>query len=85
MIFSKRINKLSSGKNISFYPKSLDLVEMFVFNKDVSKKLLYFGDLGLIKCLNSNQKYPYHKLIKLKGNFSAVCLDKNISIVECVE
>ena len=58
---------------------------MFVFNKNVSKKLMSFGKNGIASCCNSKINYPYHKLIKLSDKLCVVCLDKNISIVEGVE
>lgn len=82
MIFSKNIYKLASGKNVSFFPISDNKYEMYVFNKMTAKKMIEIFGVNYARSTDLKQKYNYHKIIKLNETHSAVCFDKNISIIE---
>ena len=81
MIFSNKVNKLASGTNVSFYPTNDKCIEMFVFNKLVSKKNISYLGQNFIRCKDLKIKYSYNQLIKINDTFSAVCFDKNISVI----
>ena len=76
MIFSNKIYKIASGKNVSFYPISEQKCEMFVFNKVTAKKMIELFGVNFARCTDLKQKYNYHKLIKINETHSAVCFDK---------
>ena len=80
MIFSNKLNKISSGKNISLFAISKNEFELYVFNKNVKKKKLIFTTP--LKCVSTDESFSYNYLCKLENNFMCVCLDDNISILK---
>ena len=80
MIFSNKIYKIASGKNISLYAENEDEVIMFVFKELCEKKIITFNPI--LKCGNNSEKYGYNKIIKLNSLHNLVCLNKNMSIVK---
>ena len=80
MIFSNRIYKIASGKNISLYAENEDEMIMFVFKELTEKKLIDFKPV--LKCSNHSKKFGYNKIIKLNSLHNLVCLNKNMSIVK---
>ena len=82
MIFSSKIFKLASGTNDSYFVVGQDEIEMFVFSDLVSKKVISFLGKNFVRCKNTKLKFSYNKLIKLNQEFSAVCFDKNVSVIK---
>ncbi|MBQ4541702.1 MAG: hypothetical protein IJA23_02485 [Clostridia bacterium] len=80
MIFSNKLNKISSGKNISLYALSKNEFEFYTFNSNVKKKKIIY-DLPL-KCLSTDESFSYNYLCKLENNFMCVCHDDNMSILK---
>ena len=79
MIFSNKINKIPSGKNISLYAIGGNRFEFYLFSKCVQKKILEYS--SLLRC-TSDSNYSYNSVIKLNDNFLCVCLDNNMSIIK---
>ena len=80
MIFSTKINKLPSGKNISLHSNKNDELEFYLFTNKVSKKIITFG--SYLKCSSTNYKYSYNSVIKLNDNHLCVCFDDNMSVIK---
>lgn len=80
MIFSNKIYKVSSGKNLSLYNDSNQKLIFTVFKDLVEKKEIVFSPVT--KCLNTPNKFGYNKVIKIDNRYNLICLDKYISIVE---
>ena len=81
MRLSNKFYKLASGENNCFYANSANEVEMYVFNDTISKNLITFDENNIARCTSTNQKFSYNKFIKLSDSHSAVCLGKNISVI----
>ena len=80
MIFSSKLNKISSGKNISLHATSQNSFDLFLFNKNIKRKNLVFSTI--LKCTSTDEDFSYNYLCKLENNFMCVCLDDNMSIVK---
>ena len=83
MIFSNKIYKISSGKNISLYAKNENEILMFIFKKLGEFKSIKFS--SMLKFTNLADNYGYNKVIKLNDLHNLICLNKNISIVKNIE
>ncbi len=79
MIFSKKINKISSGKNLSLYAKSSIQFDLFVFLNLTTKKELTYSNI--LKCSNTNNSYNYNSVIKLNDKYLCVSFDDNMSVI----
>ena len=79
MIFSNKIHKIPSGKNISLYALSGNRFEYFVFSNCTQKKTLEYS--SLLRSITNNE-YSYNAIIKLNDNFLCACLDNNMSIIK---
>ena len=82
MIFSNKIYKIASGKNISLYAEKEDEILMFVFKELGERKLINF--YPSLKCSNFADKYGYNKVIKLNDLHNLICLNKNMSVVKTI-
>lgn len=80
MIFSKKIYKLVSGKNLTLYPKDKDTFEIFVFDKISNKYEINLRSQTKAKIVSSD--ISYNQITKLNESHSCVCYDKNLSIVK---
>lgn len=80
MIFSNKLNKISSGKNITIYATSSNSFDLFIFNNNVKKKNLIFSDI--LKCISTDESFSYNYVCKLENKFMCVCLDDNMSIIK---
>ena len=80
MIFSNKINKISSGKNISLYSTSKNEFYLYVFNKNIKRKKIIFT--YPIKYISTDDSFSYNYLCKLENNFICVCFDDNMSILK---
>ena len=78
MIFSRNLNKISSGNNISLFAISNDEFEFYVFNKNIKKKKIIYT--SPLKCLSTDESFSYNYLCKLENNFICICHDDNMSI-----
>lgn len=79
MIFSNKLNKIPSGRNISLFAKSANDYEMFIFTNLCQKKNLSINQI--LRCINTNDTFNYNKIIKLNSNHLCVCFDDNMSII----
>ena len=80
MIFSKKIYKLVSGKNLTLYSEGENNFSVFVFNKTVKKY-----NVSLYPKYTSTpepENLTYNQITKLNETHSLVCYDKNLSIIE---
>ena len=82
MIFSNKVYKLAQGTNPSFFPIDSQTTQMYVFSGLSGKKIISYLSENFVRCYKTNEKYSYNKLIKINNNFSAVCFDKNVSIIK---
>lgn len=80
MIFSNRIYKISSGKNISLFANSSDKLTMYIFKNLIEEKQIDLS--STITCKNILAQHGYNKVIKLNNLHYLICFDKNTSIVE---
>lgn len=80
MIFSNRVYKIPSGKNLSFYAENTQKVSMTIFKNLTEKKEIDFS--SGVKCLSLPVTFDYNKVIKLSNSHNLICLDKYISIVD---
>lgn len=80
MIFSSKLNKISSGKNISLYAIDQNNFDMYIFNKNTQKKNLTYSNI--LKCTSTDEYFNYNYLCKLENNFICVCLNDNMSIIK---
>lgn len=80
MIFSKKIYKLTSGKNLTLYHETDNDFSVFVFNKATNQYsiTLFPKYTSVVK----NEKLSYNQITKLNEIHSLVCYDKNLSIIE---
>ncbi len=79
MIFSKKIYKIVSGKNLTFYPENENEFSTFVYDNITKKYFIKIGNTVKSGLLNSN--LAYNQITKLNDKHSCVCYDKNISII----
>ena len=80
MIFSNKISKISSGKNLSMYATNSGEMELYLFNKKVQKKIITFSNI--VKCSSTNNNYSYNHITKLNDNFLCACFDDNMSVIK---
>ena len=80
MIFSKKIYKLVSGKNLTLYSEGSNTFSVFIFNKGVNKYLVNL--YPEYKSTLETENLAYNQITKLNESHSLVCYDKNLSIIE---
>lgn len=80
MIFSNKLNKISSGKNITLFATSNNNLELYLFNKNIKKKNLIYSNI--LKCISTNESFSYNYLCKLENGLMCVCHDDNMSIIK---
>lgn len=80
MIFSKKINKIPTGDNLTLYQTSSNSVNAYLFNDSTIKYQIEFKPI--LKSINSGKKYNYNSIIQLNSEFLCVCFDNNMSIVK---
>lgn len=78
MIFSNKVYKLPSGKNISFFCKDESNLEMYVANGIVYKNIIKPKEN--FRSINSGRLFYFNMVSKLNSNHLGVCFDKNISV-----
>ena len=79
MIFSNKIHKLPSGKNISLFAKDSNKFDLFIFNNNTEKKDIIIS--SVLQCLSTGKQYNFNSVIKLNDNYLCVCYDDNMSVV----
>jgi len=79
MIFSNKIYKISSGKNISLFAEDENNIKMYLYKDFVFKKNISLNNS--IRCEDLGKKLSYNKVIKINDNHSCICFDKNISVI----
>lgn len=83
MIFSEKVFKIPSGKNISLYAEDENNITMFIFTDLTEEKTLELSPT--IKCRSLGRRYGYHMVIKLNDKHKVICFDKNISVTQSQE
>lgn len=79
MIFSNKLTKISSGKNLTLFANSAYNLDLYIFNKNIKKKKLDFS--SIIKCTNTDENFSYNFYCKLNDNYFCVGHDDNMSII----
>ena len=77
LIFSSKIYKLETGKNISLFSETENNLNAFLFNK--SMNLYNISTNNKINC-TFLKKFNYHKIIKLNHNHSCICYGNDMTI-----
>ena len=79
MIFSNKIYRLDSGKNISMYAISENELNLYLYKKSMN---LY--DISINNKLNCTffNKSNHHKVIKLNNKHSCVCYGNEMMVIE---
>ncbi len=80
MIFSKKIYKLASGKNLTLFDISSDEFEVFVFENATNKYSMKISTNT--KTIREATGLGFNQITKLNSNHSVLCHDKNLTIIE---
>lgn len=78
MKFKNKIYKISSGTNVNLHATSLDSMELYLFNKFVSKKQIKLGNI--LRCLNTDITYNSTFAKRINNNFICLGYDDIISV-----
>jgi len=80
MLFNSKFSKFGRGHNISAIMTDENQIEIYYFNKGVSKKVLKIEDKNF-NLSSTNQTFPYNEVIPINNNFLVTRLDKSIGII----
>lgn len=78
MIFSDRIFKIINGKNISLYADDIDVLNLYIHNKNTK---LYKILLNSNKNCVFSKEYNYSKIIQLNSNTLSIASNGYITLV----
>lgn len=79
MIFSDKIYKLTTGENVTINPKSKNVLNIFLFNKNIQKIIFSTETLIASTLENINSNYDY--IQQLNENLYIVGYEKNVSVI----
>ncbi len=80
MIFSNKIYKLASGKNVSIYAEDYNTMSMFICGEKISKRKIIFSEI--VRCVRTQTKLLEGNVIKkINNNHLCICKDETITVV----
>lgn len=79
MIFSNKIYKISSGKNISLFAEDENTMTLYVNDNKIKKRKIIFS--GILRCLNKSTNIDGSYVKKINQNHTFVCHDDNILVI----
>ena len=80
MIFTNKIYKIASGKNLTLFADDKSTISVYVFNKVVTEHVLTLSDV--VRCFNTLRYYSYNYVNKLNDKFLCIGFGNNLSVIE---
>lgn len=81
MIFSNKVYKLASGKNVSLYAENDKTMSMFFYNDKPCKRKILFSEI--VRCVKTKEPQPEGTYIKkINDSHLFVCKDEIVAVID---
>ncbi len=79
MIFSNKIYKIASGKNVSLYANNDNSMIMYYYNEKISKRNIIFAEI--VRCVMSSTSLEGKFAKKINDGHIFICQDESMSVI----